>query len=117
MLVFEGDAKQTAKAKKLVESALTTTATDLLANKKRKLSNVPIDLPAPSKDPTPTKEWVQLGGIALTGTDKELIMAGEKLNDLHINMAQGLLKQQFSEITGLKSTLLHLSTKVVIETD
>lgn len=113
VLVFEGDAKQTAKAKKLVESAIATTATDLLANRKRKLSDVPIDLPAPSKDPTPTK-WVQLGGIVLTGTDNELILAGEKLNDLHINMVQRLLKRQFSEITGLKPILLQTKKQLKV---
>ena len=84
------------------------------ASKKRKQSDVPTDVPAdlPStsdrKDSTPelTKEWVQLAGIVLTSSDKQHILDGEKLNDRHINMAQGLLKQQFSEITGLKSTLL-----------
>ena len=114
VLTFQGDAKHTAKAKKLVESALATTTTTLSASKKRKQSDVPTDVPAdlPStsdcKDSTPelTKEWVQLAGIVLTSSDKQHILDGEKLNNRHINMAQGLLKQQFSETTGLKSTLL-----------
>ena len=110
VLTFQGDAKHTAKAKKLIESALATTTTTLSASKKRKQSDVPADLPSTSdrKDSTPelTKEWVQLAGIVLTSSNKQHILDGEKLNDRHINMAQGLLKQQFSEITGLKSTLL-----------
>ena len=108
VIIFEGDAKYTEKAKKLVESALATTTTALLASKKRKLSDVPTVLPGTREDSTQklTKVWVQLTGIALTITDKEHILAGEKLNDHHINMAQSLLKRQFSEITGLKSTLL-----------
>ena len=61
---------------------------------KEQLSDVPIDMPAPTEDPSsePTKEWVQLAGTVLTGVDKELTFPGEKLNDLHFNMAQGLLK-------------------------
>ena len=108
VLTFEGDAKHTAKAKKLLESALATTATDLSASKKRKLSDAPVVLPATSEEHTPdlAKGWVQLGGIVLTSSDKENILAGEKLNDCQINMAQGLLKQQFPEVTGLNSTLL-----------
>ena len=53
-------------------------------------------MPAPSEDLSsePTKEWAQLAGIVLTSVDKELAFPGEKLNDLHFNMAQGLLKGQ-----------------------
>ena len=77
VLTFQGDAKHTAKAKKLVESALETTTTTLLASKKWKQSDVPTDVPAdlPStsvhKDSTPelTKEWVQLTGTVLTSSD------------------------------------------------
>ena len=114
VLTFQGDAKHTAKAKKLVESALATMTTTLSARKKRKQSDVPTDVPAdlPStsdrKESTPelTKEWVQLAGIVLTSNDKQHILDGEKPKDRHINMPQGLLKQPFSEVTGLKSTLL-----------
>ena len=112
VLTFQGDAKHTEKAKKLVESALATTTTALSASKKRKQRNAPADLPSTSdhKDSTDeltSKKWVQLTGIVLTSSDKQhIILNGEKLTDLHINMAQGLLKRQFSEVTGLKSTLL-----------
>ena len=83
----------------------------MLASNKWKQSDAPAELPSTSdhKDSTPeltSKEWVQLAGIVLTSSDKQRILDGEKLNDLHINMAQGLLKRQFSEVTGLKSTLL-----------
>ena len=118
VLTFQGDAKHTAKAKKLVESALATTTTTLSASKKRKLSDVPTDLPAdlPStsdrKDSTPelTKEWVQLASIVLTSSDKRHILDGEKLNDRHINMAQAettVFRNTWAEInstTGKKSS-------------
>ena len=87
VLTFEGDAKHTAKAKKLFESTLATTVTDLSASKKRKQSDVPVVLPATSKSHTPelSNEWVQFAGIVLARTDKERILTGEKLNDNHIN--------------------------------
>ena len=44
VLIFQGDAKHTAKAKKLVESVLATTTTILSASKKRQQSNVPTGL-------------------------------------------------------------------------
>ena len=44
MLRFEGDAKVTMKAKKLVESALATTGVDALPNKKRKVSDPVVEL-------------------------------------------------------------------------
>ena len=38
--------------------------------------------------------------------DRDSIIAGEKLNDMFINVAQRLLKAQFPKIKGLCSTLL-----------
>ena len=111
VLHFEGDDKRIAKAKKLIESALTTETEDLLASKKRKTDSplvVQLDGVGGSTNSTgySTKDWVQQGGIVLTITDKEHILSGKKLNDLHINFAQTILKQQFSDLAGLKSTLL-----------
>ena len=65
VVTFQGDTNHTAKAKKLVESALATTITALLASKKWKQSNAPPELPSTSdhKDSTSeltSKEWVQL---------------------------------------------------------
>ena len=95
VLIFEGDATLTTKAKKLVVSALLGVAsgvspkgsTMLLESKKRKLSD---DLPEPEGE-----KWVQFATIVLTQTNKDKILMGEKLNDRHIDVAQGVLKQQF----------------------
>ncbi len=54
-------------------------------------------------------------GIVLTTTDKERILAGEELNDQHINVAQGLLKQQFPEIGGLKLSLLQRKKQLNVQ--
>lgn len=105
VLIFEGGAKHTAKAKKLVESAFAVTAGMALTNtpnlpaqsKKRKLSE---------DSPEPGEKWVQFATIVLTKTDKDQIIAGEKLDDRHIDVAQGFLKQQFPCISGLQSPLL-----------
>ena len=107
LLRFHGDTKVTAKAKKLVESALlTTTAVCCPASKKRKVTDVPTILPDTYED-TSSEEWVRFGkGLVLTLADKEHILAGGKLIDCHIDVAQNLLKQQFSEVSGLQSTLL-----------
>ena len=40
---------------------------------------------------------------------------GKKLNDLYINLAQTVLKQQFSDLVGLKSTVLHTRKHLVEE--
>ena len=53
-----------------------------------------------------SEKWVQLASIVLTRTDKGHILAGGKLNDLHIELAQGLLKQQFPVKSRLRSPLL-----------
>ena len=96
----------TAKAKKLVKSALSTTsAVCCPMSKKRKVTNVPPILP--DGEDASSQEWVHFGkGLVLTLADKEHILAGGKLDDRRINVAQNLLKQQFSEVAGVQSTLL-----------
>ena len=54
-----------------------------------------------------TEEWIRQGGrVFLTAADKEHILCGKKLDDRHINFAPSMLKQQFSQLAGLRSTLL-----------
>ena len=53
-------------------------------------------------------QWLyhELGKVRLTKEDKSAIVDGERLNDKHISFAQNVLKIQFPEIEGLKSTIL-----------
>ena len=92
VLRFEGDTKVTAKAKKLVELALLATTVDLLASKKRKVVDASTILPDITKDSSSEvtkKEWVRFGkDLVFTFADKERILAEEKLDDRHINLAQ-----------------------------
>ena len=53
-----------------------------------------------------SKEWLRIGGIKLTLSDREAIVNGQKLNDLAINVAQKLLRMQFPNLKGFQSTLL-----------
>ena len=59
VLRFDGDTKVTAKAKKLVESALSnTTAVCCPVSKKRKVTNVPPILPNNGED-AGSEEWAE----------------------------------------------------------
>ena len=51
--------------------------------------------------------WLSLkeARIALHSSDKEAILRGERLNDIHILFAQTLLRQQFPGVQGLSCTL------------
>ena len=55
-------------------------------------------------DATP-QNWLSFKRCFLTSDDCQIILGGEMLNDKHISFAQALLKNQFSRIGGLASTL------------
>ena len=50
----------------------------------------------------------------LSVADIENVIMGEELSDIHINLAQNLLKRQFPQLCGLQSTLLQEKSKVDI---
>jgi len=52
------------------------------------------------------KEWLRRGGIKLTLNDRDSIIRGERLNGMVINIAQKLLKSNFSKLKGFQFTLL-----------
>ena len=55
-----------------------------------------------NKDPV----WIHIDKCTMLQTDKLcLLTPGCLLNDKHINTAQALLKKQFTNATGLQSTL------------
>ena len=51
-------------------------------------------------------------GVKLSYSDKAAIVNNNRLNDKHINFAQGLLKSQFSSIEGLQCTLYQSRLKL-----
>ena len=86
----KGDKKPPSKRRKTEEGS---TITDLTQDQ--------------SSDPPITVVWVQLNpSHTLTDTDKDNILAGLELTDIHINFAQFLLKNQFPGLNGLEPTLL-----------
>ena len=50
--------------------------------------------------------WLQREKITLHFTHKEIILQGSMLNDVIINAAQVILKEQFPDLLGFQSTLL-----------
>ena len=55
--------------------------------------------------------WVKCGRHTLKKADKEIIESGSELTDRHIQYAQQLIKNQFSTIGGLHSTLFQSQSR------
>ena len=56
-------------------------------------------------------DWVHMGKILLKVKDKEILVDGLELNDLHVNASQTMLKNQHPFIYGFTSTLKVTSLK------
>ena len=70
------------------------------APKKRKLSVVLVD-DAGSQDYSIDRDvWVRFGSLILTIEDRNVVREGKELNDKHIDLAQSLIKHQFTEINS-----------------
>ena len=102
VLTFKGESKRTSKAKQLMEKAFATG--DPQPVKRRKLDES-------STSSMFLSDWVQVGNIVLSTSDKQNILNGDMLNDLFIECAQQLLKKQFPTVTGLQSTLYQSKTR------
>ena len=50
-------------------------------------------------------DWVHIGKILLKTKDKDILVDGLELNDLHVNASQTLLKKQHPLVNGFTSTL------------
>ena len=53
--------------------------------------------------------------LRLNDLEIEKIVMGVELSDVHIDLAQGVLKQQFPELNGLQSTLLQEKEQIMTE--
>ena len=66
-----------------------------------------------NSDPVTTKDiWIQCGNVTLLKRQKQDLMTGKELCDLHVNAFQNILKSQFPEIKGLQSTLVQNKTPI-----
>ena len=107
MMIFTGEAKRTAKAKDLIESAFSSMGNrEAQPSKKRRICGEVSTCGESNRDISHSQPWEQGNGIILLEAHRNEITHGMKLNDLVINMAQQLLKAQFPIVTGLQSTLL-----------
>ena len=50
--------------------------------------------------------WITCGRISLTKKDKQHILGGKELSDMHINAFQSIARRQFPHVGGLYNTLL-----------
>ena len=106
-MIFTGEAKRTAKAKDLIESAFSSMGNrEAQPSKKRRICGEVPTCGESNRDILHSQPWEQGNGIILLEAHRNEITHGMKLNDLVINMAQQLLKAQFPIVTGLQSTLL-----------
>ena len=51
-------------------------------------------------------EWVRIFNMTLKVSDRDQLLMGEELTDIHVNAAQKLILHQFPSYQGLKSTLV-----------
>ena len=51
-------------------------------------------------------QWLTCGKIELSKQDKQHILGGKKLTDLHVNAFQSIARQQFPSFGGLHNTLV-----------
>lgn len=61
--------------------------------------------------------WVTHGNINLKKKDRQDILSGKELSDLHVNAYQSLLKTSFPSIHGLQNTLLQHKSPLLKHTD
>ena len=59
-----------------------------------------------SQDLLYTDIWTRCGSVKLCKKQRQDLISGKELCDLHVNAFQNILKSQFPEIKGLQSTLL-----------
>ena len=106
LLTFRGDKKEVMKVRKLLGMKLQVPESNVSSpSKKRKLDVCIIESSMPETQVI-NRPWLSLNKIELSFADKELIIAGDELTDIHMNFAQAVLKKQFPELSGLHSTLL-----------
>ena len=108
VLTFCGEDVLIQKVKKLI-STDKLIDTMLSKDKEKTDPSVKEEPESPKKKKIRSEEcivWVRLEGLILNTEDRSAIIAGDELNDKHIDFFQQLLKLKFPCLSGLKSTLL-----------
>ena len=102
MIYFEGQQRDVSKVEKLIKFALRFSCDSLTEQ-----YSVSEAAESTNSDLEPKSKRVRSsdGTCVLSYADKETIMNGHELNDLHIDMAQKLLSSQYPNVSGLQTTL------------
>ena len=115
-LIFSGDEKIVQKAKDLLDKEKELEKENEL-NKEKELEKekesevIDVDDMSLPKRLKLTEEidkecpWIELDGIGLTTTDRDIVIRGSQLHDKHIELHQWMLKHRFTFLSGLSSTL------------
>ncbi len=118
IIFFRGSVKDVRKLKILVEHAMSYSCesessndTNSEPNNNSKHTGGKLD----ENDGEPEKkrlcssgEWVRFKHTTLTFKERDIILDGQELSDLHIDFAQNILSAQYPNITGFQSTLFQL---------
>ena len=107
---FRGEDADVGKVEKLLQlsnAPISNEHHDIESEQEPKRVKVDVDLDEPQRqdDCAENDVWVTCGDNTLSVEDKSSLRKGDDLNDKHINFGQCLIKRQFPNIHGLKSTL------------
>ena len=86
-------------------NAFETASTSKVASKGTTEQIIVLDDSYIAKSVTADK-WVTCGRISLNKKDKQHILQGEELTDLHVNAFHSLARMQFPSVGGLYNTLV-----------
>ena len=108
--MFSGESFLINKVKKLHDPDCSTINIKVKDEPKNKPDSSSSSMPPPKRYkqcPGDDETWVCWGnsGVCLRMSDKETVLLGLELNDIHIDMFQKLLKDQFPLLNGLSSPL------------
>ena len=90
----------TSRATSAIHDLLLTTASG------SKVNPITVDQNTSSAPGAGSDVWTRCGTITLGKKQKQDLLSGKELCDLHVNAFQNILKSKFPEIKGLQNTLL-----------
>ena len=112
-IIFVGHADKIRKISKLLKEAPTCELTGVSEPPAKKSKIDIVDSPKDSENTHPT--WIQKHGYRLSLLDKEVLYSGDMLSDLHMNVSQAILKNQFPHVDGFNNTLLQVKQSSELE--
>ena len=112
-IIFVGHADKIRKISKLLKEAPTCELTGVSEPPAKKSKIDIVDSPKDSENTHPT--WIQKHGYRLSLLNKEVLYSGDMLSDLHMDVSQAILKNQFPHVDGFNNTLLQVKQSSELE--